>query len=124
MAIAVYGKAEYIRAILSPVDENAIVSKNSGRGQFVRLSETERSQITIHVDGAPVTALAGDTILTALLLVGQRVRNFEFGNGSRAGFCLMGACQDCWVQLEAGGSLRACTNYVYVGLRLKTGAAE
>ena len=124
MAIAVYGKAEYIRATLSPVGENAIVSKNSGRGQLVRLSETERSEITIHVDGAPVTALTGDTILTALLLVGRRVRNFEFGDGSRAGFCLMGACQDCWVQLEAGGSVRACTNYVYAGLRLKTGDAE
>ena len=124
MAIAVYGKAEYIRATLSPVGENTIVSKNPGRGQFVRLSEAERSEITIHVDGAPVTALVGDTILTALLLDGRQVRNFEFGDGSRAGFCLMGACQDCWVQLEAGGSLRACTNYVYVGLRLKTGGAE
>ena len=124
MAIAVYGKAEYIRATLSPVGENTIVSKNPGRGQFVRLSEAERSEITIHVDGAPVTALVGDTILTALLLVGQRVRNFEFGSGSRAGFCLMGACQDCWVQLDAGGSLRACTTYVRDGMRLTTGGGE
>ncbi len=124
MAIAVYGKAEYIRATLSPVGENTIVSKNPGRGQFVRLSEAERSEITIHVDGAPVTALVGDTILTALLLDGRQVRDFEFGDGARAGFCLMGACQDCWVQLEAGGSMRACTNYVYEGLRLKIGGAE
>ncbi len=124
MAIAVYGKAEYIRATLSPVGENTIVSKNSGRGQFVRLSETERPEITIHVDGAPVTALVGDTILTALLLDGRQVRDFEFGDGARAGFCLMGVCQDCWVQLEAGGSMRACTNYVYEGLRLKIGGAE
>ena len=124
MAVAVYGKAGYIRATLSPVGENAIVSKNSGRGQFVRLSETERPEITIHVDGAPVTALVGDTILTALLLDGRQVRDFEFGDGARAGFCLMGACQDCWVQLETGGSMRACTNYVYEGLRLKIGGAE
>ncbi len=124
MGIAVYGKAEYIRATLSPVGENAIVNENFGRGQFVRLSETERSEITIHVDGVPATALAGDTVLTALLLAGRQLRNFEFGDGARAGFCLMGACQDCWVQLEAGGSLRACTNYVYEGLRLKTGGAE
>ena len=124
MAIAVYGKAEYIRATLSPVGENTIVSKNPGRGQFVRLTEAKRSEITIHVDGAPVTALVGDTILTALLLDGRQVRDFEFGDGARAGFCLMGACQDCWVQLEAGGSMRACTNYVYEGLRLKIGGAE
>ena len=90
-------------------------------GQFGRLSETERPEITIHVDGEPVTALAGDTVLTALLLAGGRVRDFEFGGGARAGFCLMGACQDCWVQVEAGGSLRACTSYVSEGLRLRTG---
>ena len=104
--------------------ENVIVSKNSGRVQFVRLSETERPEITIHVDGAPVSALAGDTLVTALLSAGGQVRDFEFGAGGRAGFCLMGACQDCWVQLESGGSVRACTSYVREGLRLKTGGAE
>jgi len=124
VAVAVFGKAGYIRATLSPVGENVIVSKNSGRVQFVRLSETERPEITIHVDGAPVSALAGDTLLTALLLAGGQVRDFEFGAGGRAGFCLMGACQDCWVQLESGGSVRACTSYVREGLRLKTGGAE
>jgi predicted molibdopterin-dependent oxidoreductase YjgC len=96
------------------------VSGNSERGQFVRISETERPEIIIHVDGEPVTALAGDTVLTALLLAGARLRDFEFGDGGRAGFCLMGACQDCWVRLEEGGSLRACTTYVRAGLRLRT----
>lgn len=84
------------------------------------MSETGRPEITLHVDGAPITALAGDTVLTALMLAGGRLREFEFGDGARAGFCLMGACQDCWVQLEDGGSLRACTTYVRDGLRLVT----
>jgi NADH dehydrogenase/NADH:ubiquinone oxidoreductase subunit G len=97
------------------------VSTHPGRGQFVRLSETERPEITIHVDGKPVTALAGDTLLTALLVAGGQLRDFEFGAGARAGFCLMGACQDCWVQVEGGGSVRACTSYVREGLRLTTG---
>lgn len=96
------------------------MSKNSERGQFVRLSEKERPEITIHVDGEPLTVLAGDTVLTALLLAGAKLREFEFGGGARAGFCLMGACQDCWVKLEEGGSLRACTSYVREGLRLRT----
>ncbi len=93
-------------------------------GQFVRLSETERQKITIYVDGEAVTALAGDTVLTALMLAGSRVRKFEFGEGARAGFCLMGACQDCWVKQEEGGSLRACSTYVRDGLRLITGGTE
>ncbi|MEE8173439.1 MAG: (2Fe-2S)-binding protein [Alphaproteobacteria bacterium] len=103
------------------------MSTKPERGQFVRLSETKRPEIIIHVNGEPVTALAGDTVLTAVLLAGGRVREFEFagvGGGARAGFCLMGACQDCWVQLEAGGSLRACTSYVCEGLRLSTGGGE
>ena len=100
------------------------MSSNPERGQFVRLSEIERPKITIHVDGKPVTALAGDTVLTALLLDGARLRDFEFGAGGRAGFCLMGACQDCWVQVESGGSLRACTAYVEDGMRLATGGGE
>ena len=62
--------------------------------------------------------------LTALMLAGSRVRKFEFGEGARAGFCLMGACQDCWVKQEEGGSLRACSTYVRDGLRLITGGTE
>jgi len=100
------------------------LNKKSEGGQFVRLSETERPEITLHVNGEPVTALAGDTVLTALMLAGVSVRQFEFGDAARAGFCLMGACQDCWVKQEDGGSLRACSTYVREGLRLITGGAE
>lgn len=100
------------------------MNKKSDGGQFVRLSETERPEITIHVNGEPVTVLAGDTVLTALMLAGTELRDFEFGDGGRGGFCLMGACQDCWVTQETGGSLRACSTYVRDGLRLITGKAE
>jgi NADH dehydrogenase/NADH:ubiquinone oxidoreductase subunit G len=97
------------------------LTSDSQNGQFTRLSEPERPKITIHVDGKPVTALAGDTVLTALLLAGAKLRDFEFGDGGRAGFCLMGACQDCWVLREEGGKIRACTSYVAEGMRLLTG---
>jgi predicted molibdopterin-dependent oxidoreductase YjgC len=105
------------------------VNTKPERGQFVRLNEKKRPQIIIHIDGEPVTALAGDTVMTALLLAGARLRQFEFADddgrgGARAGFCLMGACQDCWVNVEGGGSLRACTSYVSEGLRLTTGGGE
>ena len=96
------------------------MTSDSQSGQFIRLSETQRPEITIHVDGKPVTALAGDTVMTALLLAGAKLRDFEFGAGGRAGFCLMGACQDCWVRHEEGGAIRACTSYVAEGMRLLT----
>ena len=96
------------------------MERDADGGQFTRLAETARETITIHVDGEAVTALAGDTVLTALLIAGYRVRESEFGDGARAGFCLMGACQDCWVSREDGGQLRACTSYVAPGMRLRT----
>ena len=65
-------------------------------------------------------ALAGDTLLVALLIHGRRVRDSEFGDGPRAGFCLMGACQDCWVWTESGERLRACSTPVEAGMSVLT----
>lgn len=89
-------------------------------GRFVRLAETERAPVQFHVDGAPVTALAGDTLMVAMLTSGARLRQSEFGDGARSGFCLMAACQDCWVWTEAGTKLRACSTQVADGLRINT----
>lgn len=88
--------------------------------RFVRLAEQERAPVSLSIDGRPVQALAGDTLLVALLTNGLRVRNSEFGDGSRAGFCLMGACQDCWVWSESGERLRACSTAVREGLAVLT----
>ena len=84
--------------------------------RFVRLAETSRPAVAFEIDGAPASALEGDTVLTALLANGHRVRHSEFGGESRAGFCLMGACQDCWVDLADGRRLRACTTPVEPGM--------
>lgn len=91
--------------------------------QFQRVAETARPRVAITIDGTPAAALAGDTVLTALLVNGRRVRDSDFGDGPRAGFCLMGACQDCWVWTDTGERLRACTTYVAEGLAIRTGPA-
>jgi predicted molibdopterin-dependent oxidoreductase YjgC len=93
--------------------------------QFHRLAERDRPTLRFVIDGGPCEALAGDTLLTALLTNGGRLRLSEFGDGPRAGFCLMGACQDCWVALEDGTRLRACSSFVADGMRIVTqGAGE
>jgi len=89
-------------------------------GRFVRLAETDRPALHLRIDGEPATALEGDTLLVALLTHGRRVRTSEFGDGSRAGFCLMGACQDCWVWDEAGQRLRACSTVITEGMTVRT----
>jgi hypothetical protein len=85
-----------------------------------RIGEHDRAIVHLEVDGAPIEARAGDTLLTALLLAGSRLRDSEFGDGPRAGFCLMGACQDCWVWTVPGDRLRACSTPVVAGMRILT----
>ena len=95
-----------------------------GRARFQRLGEGARAKLLITVDGCTVAVLEGDTLLVAILANGSSLRQSEFGDGNRAGFCLMGACQDCWVWTEAGERLRACTTVVSEGLRVLTKAPE
>ncbi|WP_310633217.1 (2Fe-2S)-binding protein [Paraburkholderia sp.] len=93
-------------------------------GRFVRLGETARAKVAIVIDGNNVEALEGDTLLTAMLCSVRHVRQSEFGEEKRAGYCLMGACQDCWVWTDAGERLRACTTVVEAGMRLVTTQPE
>jgi NADH dehydrogenase/NADH:ubiquinone oxidoreductase subunit G len=93
-------------------------------GRFVRLSETDRRAMTIVVDGEPVRAFEGDTLLVAILSAMGHLRTSEFGDGRRAGFCLMGACQDCWVWSAKGDRLRACSTSVVDGMAISTEQPE
>lgn len=95
-----------------------------GDGRIVRLSEIERTRVQFFLDGVACEALAGDTVLTAILVSAPALRRSEFGPEARAGFCLMGACQDCWVWKEDGTRLRACSTPVAEGMRLATEAPE
>ena len=88
-------------------------------GQLLRLAETERRPIRLTLGDRVIEALEGDTLLTALLLARGHLRVSEFGDGPRAGFCLMGACQDCWVALADGRRLRACTTSAEDGMALE-----
>jgi predicted molibdopterin-dependent oxidoreductase YjgC len=91
-------------------------------GRFIRLGERERRTVKIEIDGMPASALEGDTLLVALLTNVGRLRQSEFGDGPRSGFCLMGACQDCWVWSARGERLRACSIPVGDGMRIFTDA--
>ncbi|VVE12605.1 Hydrogen cyanide synthase subunit HcnA [Pandoraea iniqua] len=112
--------------------------------QLARLAETSRAPVTFYLDGAPVQALTGDTVLTAILMHQRHVRISEFSGAPRAGFCLIGACQDCWVRCESDSAeaagvtdtarghavqqpltrLRACSTLVRPGMRIVTNAGD
>jgi D-hydroxyproline dehydrogenase subunit gamma len=91
-------------------------------GRLIRLAETDRAPMRFFLDGTMYRGLAGDTVLSAILSVSPMLRRSEFGPEARAGFCLMGACQDCWVWQEDGPRLRACSTPLAEGMRLLTDA--
>ncbi|WP_134495275.1 (2Fe-2S)-binding protein [Microvirga pakistanensis] len=94
------------------------------QARFVRLAEQERRPIVLSVDGVAVDAMEGDVLLTVLMLHRGFARISEFGDGPRAGFCMMGACQDCWVWTGSGDRLRACSTAAAEGMDIHTSAPE
>lgn len=92
--------------------------------RFHRVGEQSRKAIELSVDAIPIKALQGDTLMIALLTQTTSLRQSEFDNGNRAGFCLMGACQDCWVWTRTGERLRACTTEARNGLEILTTQPE
>lgn len=100
-----------------------------------RIADQDRRLIEIIVDGWSMSAMEGDTVLVAILAQRQHLRDAPgdahgealgaaqgeaHGERLGAGFCLMGACQDCWVWHEDGRRLRACTTYAEPGMRIRT----
>jgi D-hydroxyproline dehydrogenase subunit gamma len=88
--------------------------------QLQRVAEIDRQLVEIQIDGWQLSAMVGDTILVAMLTQRGLLRQKQEGEAAGAGFCLMGACQDCWVWLEDGRRVRACTTYVEPGLSIRT----
>ena len=80
-----------------------------------RLVETDRPRLAFALDGQPASGLLGDTLLTAVLTASEHLRGSDFRAEPRAGFCMMGACQDCWVRLEDGRRVRACSTLLEEG---------
>jgi predicted molibdopterin-dependent oxidoreductase YjgC len=78
----------------------------------VKRLDGARQTVALTVDGEVIAAFRGETVLTALLTARGWIRTFEFGAEYRGGFCLIGACQDCWVRLKDGTPMRACTTLV------------
>jgi hypothetical protein len=93
-------------------------------GRVVRAITPSGPPVRILVDGAEVIAYAGESLLVAVLTAQGFLRQHEFSDERRAGFCLMGACQDCWVWLADNARVRACTTIVADGMSVLTDAPK
>lgn len=109
-----------VHALMQSKSSPSDAAVPTGEAQFVRIAEMRREPLHFYLDGRKVAALQGDTLLTAVLMQQRRVRDSEFSGAPRAGFCLIGACQDCWMRTEDGKRLRACSTLVTPGLRVLT----
>src|SRR5579862_1572337 len=89
---------------------------------LVRVARLDAPAIAISVDDTVAEARAGETILVVALRARGRLESNDSGGAPRAGFCLMGACQDCWVWLGDDRRVRACTTLAAAGMRVFTGA--
>jgi predicted molibdopterin-dependent oxidoreductase YjgC len=86
---------------------------------MLRLVDRDRPSLSFTLDGVPATAHEGDTILTAVLTARTRLVEAGAVDGPRAGFCLMGACQECWVTVD-GVPVRACGTLLAAGMHVMT----
>jgi predicted molibdopterin-dependent oxidoreductase YjgC len=77
--------------------------------------------VVISVDGAPVTARAGDTVAAALLAAGlTSTRTTPVSGAPRAPYCMMGVCFECLVTIDDVGNRQGCLVPVSEGMRVET----
>lgn len=89
-------------------------------GLLRRIAPFTSATATLYVDDTPLTAHEGETVLAAVLCHLPYLRSHDVDASPRAGFCLMGACQDCWIWFSDGARGRACTTLVQDGMRIST----
>jgi predicted molibdopterin-dependent oxidoreductase YjgC len=87
-------------------------------GLFHRVVERGGPVVHFTIDGEPAEGRDGDWLLTAILVNRPHLRRFEFAEAHRAGFCLMAACQDCWVDLADGRRVRSCSTLLEEGMHV------
>ena len=77
--------------------------------------------VVISVDGARVTAQAGDSVAAALLAAGLTpTRTTPVSGAPRAPYCMMGVCFECLVTVDDVGNRQGCLIPVREGMRVET----
>jgi predicted molibdopterin-dependent oxidoreductase YjgC len=76
--------------------------------------------VTLHVDGALVTAEAGETVAAMMLRQDEFwTRQSPIGGGRRAPYCMMGVCFECLAEVDGQGSTQTCLTVVRDGMQVR-----
>lgn len=85
---------------------------------------TRGAALTIKVNGASVSAFAGENVAAALAAAGFRAfRKTEAGASPRGLYCGMGMCYDCLATIDGVPNTRACLTEVRDGLEIVVDAS-
>ncbi len=83
--------------------------------------QSEGQAIEVDIDGARVSALAGESVAAVLMAEGRRI--FTEANAyhlPRTLFCGMGICHQCLVTVDGVRDVRACMTRVQPGMKIMT----
>jgi len=90
----------------------------SARGLRIDEAQPGGDPFAFQFEGRPVSALAGETVATALLAAGvRRLRDSPRDGRPRGMTCAIGVCQECVVVVD-GRTLPACQLPAREGLRV------
>ncbi len=80
------------------------------------------AEISFTFDGAPFSALPGESIAAALLAEGvRRLRDHEASGTPRGIYCNIGHCMECRVTVNGITGVRACLTPVAEGMDVRSG---
>ncbi len=96
------------------------MNKNGEFRLVERLDGAAVRPITVSIDGRPVPALAGESVLSVLLSQGEKgICKNSHGLVSGA-YCGMGICFCCLVRVDGREKQRACMTAVADGMTVET----
>ncbi|MDI2143272.1 MULTISPECIES: cyanide-forming glycine dehydrogenase subunit HcnA [unclassified Pseudomonas] len=79
-----------------------------------------QADMTVHINGQPVTAAIGETVLSVIQSLGVRQVARNDHNQISGAYCGMGVCQCCLVKINGRHKRRACQTVVHDGMQVET----
>lgn len=77
--------------------------------------------VTFTFDGADISGRRGEPVAAALLAAGVRVfRTMPRFGDARGGYCMVGRCSDCLVEIDGVPGMRSCVTPVSAGMAVRT----
>jgi len=89
-------------------------------GSMFRTLLESGDPVTIHLDGAPITARRGETVAAVILRqIETWTRQSPISGERRAPYCMMGVCFECLAEVDGQGSTQTCLTIVHEGMQVR-----